>query len=96
MENAFDLLEEKVRKAAELVKRLRDEKKELEQQAARAHARLEEAEKKLGAVDHERASVAKRGRELESAQREVETLRHEREEVRTRIARLVDLLEGLD
>lgn len=96
MDNAFDLLEEKVRKAAELVERLRHEKKELEQQAADARARLEEAEGKLQSLDVERADVAERGRALEGAQREVKALRHEREEVRKRIARLVDLLEGLD
>lgn len=96
MDNAFDLLEDKVRKAAELVQRLRHEKKELEGQAAQARARLDEAEKKLHTLDKERSGAAERARELEGLQRELKALRHEREEVRARVARLVDVLEGMD
>ena len=35
-------------------------------------------------------------RQLEALGRELKVLRREREELRTRLARLVDLLEGLD
>lgn len=95
-DNAFDVLEDKVRKAAELVQRLRAENGDLERQAAEARAKLEEAEHKLQTLAREQAGAVEAGRELDTARREVQTLRHEREQVRTRIARMVELLEGLD
>ena len=41
MENSFELLEDKVRKAVELVKRLRKENKELQDELQRARPRLQ-------------------------------------------------------
>ncbi len=96
MDDAFDRLEERVRTAAELVQRLRSEKKALEQQAAQARARVDEAEKKLGALEKERSGAAERARQWDGLEREVLSLRHERDEVRTRVARLVDLLDSLE
>jgi uncharacterized protein involved in exopolysaccharide biosynthesis len=78
MDDAFDRLEDKVRKAAELVTRLRADKQAAEGQAQEARARLAEAEKKLGALEKERSGSAERAKELERLGREVETLRSER------------------
>jgi chromosome segregation ATPase len=95
MEQGFDLLEEKVRKAAELVKRLRKENKGLEDDLGRAKSRLHEAEKRLSALEKEHAA-ADRGAGSEELEREVKALRHQRDEVRRRIERMVEVLESLD
>ena len=51
MQDSFDVLEEKVKKAAELVKKLRKENKTLDEQLKDHKARLAEAEKKLAALE---------------------------------------------
>ena len=103
MENSFDLLEEKVRKAAELVRKLRKDNLGLEEQVAEgkrrmqdAEKRLHDAEKKLHASEKEHGASVDLSKELDVLNREVKALRHEREEVRTRIAKLVEVLETLD
>jgi predicted RNase H-like nuclease (RuvC/YqgF family) len=96
MENAFELLEEKVHKAAELVKRLRRDNESLDQDLAKARGRLAEAEKRLAEADHPARGASGQGRELETLQREVKALRQERTEVRDRIVKLVEILDGLD
>jgi chromosome segregation ATPase len=95
MEQGFDLLEEKVRKAADLVKRLRKENKGLEEDLAKAKGRLQDSEKRLSALEKERAQ-AKGGPEVEELQAEVKSLRQQKDEVRKRIERIVEVLESLD
>lgn len=95
MENSFDLLEEKVRRTVDLVKRLRKENKGLEDDLARARARLDEAEKTLHSLERERGAQSAQTGQLEALGKEVKTLRQEREDVRGRIAKLVEALEGL-
>jgi chromosome segregation ATPase len=92
MEDGFELLEEKVKKAAELVRRLRKENKDLEGDLAKIKPRLQEAEKKLQDLEKLKGAPA----QLESLNHEVKTLQKEREEVRVRIAKLVEVLDGLD
>jgi predicted RNase H-like nuclease (RuvC/YqgF family) len=96
MENSFDRLEEKVRKAAELVKRLRKENGSLEEALDGVKVGLQEAEKRLAALEKERSASAGQGKELEGLEREVKALRQQRDEVRHRIEKLVDVLERLD
>lgn len=96
MDNSFDLLEEKVRKAAELVRKLRKENAGLEEHLAEGKKRLHEAEKKLQALEKDQGASAGLTKELEILNREVKGLRQEREEVRGRIAKLVEVLEALD
>ena len=96
MQNSFDVLEEKVRKAADLVKRLRKENKALEEDLGKARSGLQQAEKGLAALEKERESNGDRAKELEGLGREVKTLRQEREEIRDRVAKLVEVLEGLE
>jgi prefoldin subunit 5 len=95
MEQGFDLLEEKVRKAADLVKRLRKENKGLEDGLAKATGRLQESEKRLSALEKERAAP-RGGPEMDDLQAEVKSLRQQKDEVRKRIERIVEVLESLD
>lgn len=96
MQDGFGLLEEKVKKAAELVKRLRRENKALEDDLGKSKARLLDAEQRLEALDKELARDAGKGAASEALAEELESLKQEREEVRKRIARLVEVLDGLE
>lgn len=96
MDNAFEVLEEKVRKTAELVKRLRKEKAELEEERTRLRGRVKEGEESLASVEKQRHATAAEARQLEALGHEVKLLREEREEVRHRVAKLVEVLDGLD
>jgi chromosome segregation ATPase len=94
MDNAFEVLEEKIRKTAELVQRLRKEKLEVEEERGRLRDRLKEVEK--GAAEKQRHAAAAETREVEALGRELKVLREEREEVRQRIGKLVEILDALD
>jgi predicted nucleic acid-binding Zn-ribbon protein len=96
VQDSFELLEEKVRRAAELVKSLRQENKELEQQRRHAETRLKEAEKGLQALEKQKGAAAADHKRVEALDGEVSTLRREREEIRKRIARLVEVLDELE
>ena len=96
MENSFELLEEKVRKAVELVKRLRKENKDLHDAVEKAGPRLQELEKKVEALDKHRGAAAADAGKAEALAREVKDLRHEREEIRKRIAKIVEALDSLE
>ena len=65
MQDSFDILEEKVKKAAELVKKLRRDNKGLDDQLKDSKAKLAEAEKKLREIERERE---KKLRELKRRQ----------------------------
>jgi FtsZ-binding cell division protein ZapB len=54
MDNAFDQLEEKVKKAAEVVKALRHENKTLQDELGRIRPRLQEVEKTVAAMERDR------------------------------------------
>ena len=88
MDKTFDLLEDRVRKAADLVTRLRKENKGFQDDLTKARHRLQEAEKRLESLETSQSS--------ESLEKDLASLRKEREEVRVRIAKLVEILEGLD
>jgi chromosome segregation ATPase len=96
MENSFDLLEEKVRKAADLVRRLRKENKALDEDLTKVRGRLEAAEKSLQALERQKGAAEDHGKELEVKDQELKALRRERDEVKSRIARIVEVLESLD
>ena len=95
MEEGFELLEEKVRKAADLVKRLRKANHDLEEERERLASRLKEAERRLDALEKGRGS-SEEARRREAVDEEVAALRREREEIRRRIGRLVEVLDGLE
>ena len=96
MENSFELLEDKVRKAVDLVKRLKKENKDLHDQVAKAGPRLQELEKKLEAAEKHRGAASADAGKAEALAREVKELRHEREEIRRRIAKMVEALDTLE
>ena len=116
--DTFSLLEDKVRKAASLVRELRQRNQSLEQELPEARKRaqrleqelpelrtrvqdlqraLQAAEKTPGpASDDTTRKLAESARKLAATEQEVKTLRQEREEVRIRIARLMEVLDGLE
>jgi len=96
MPHGFELLEEKVKKAAELVKRLRRENEALTDSQARLQGRLEEAERALAAAQKKSKTSDEAGHQLEALGRELKSLRQEREEVRDRIEKLLEVLDGLE
>lgn len=96
MDSGFEVLEEKVRKTAELVKRLRKEKAELEEERTRLRGRVKEAEASLASLEKQRHATAAEAQQLEALGHEVKLLREEREEVRHRVAKLVEVLDGVD
>ena len=96
MEDSFALLEEKVGKAAELVKRLRKENKSLAEESSRAKSALQDAEKRLASLQKEKAQSDGSAEATEKLRGELNQLQKERTEVRNRIAKLVELLETLD
>lgn len=96
MENPFGQLEEKVRRTAELVKRLRRENKALEDELGQSRGRLQEAEKSLSALEQQTGAKGASGREREANEQELQALRQEREEVRRRISALVEILDALE
>ena len=83
MENAFDQLEDRVKKAAEVVKRLRHENRTLQDELVRIR-------------EKGRGASAEEGRRTDTLGQEVKELRAEREEIRRRIAKLVQVLDALD
>ena len=96
MDNSFDLLEEKVRRTVDLVKRLRKENKGLDDDLSRARSRLEQAEKALRSLEQARDAQGAQSGQVENLGKEIKVLRQEREDVRGRIAKLVEVLEGLE
>jgi predicted RNase H-like nuclease (RuvC/YqgF family) len=96
VEDGFELLEQKVRKAAELVRQLQGENKALRNDLGLAQARFKEAEKKLDGPEKRGSASAEEGRQIDALGREVKALRGERADVRARIAKLIEVLEGLD
>jgi hypothetical protein len=97
VENAFDLLEERVRRAAEALRRLQGENADLKKQLSRAQGALQQAEKALDAAEKQKPSQdPEDGRKIEALNQEAAALRKDREEVRLRMARIVEILDGLD
>jgi prefoldin subunit 5 len=94
--DAFDVLEEKVRKAAEALKRLRGQNEELEKDRSKLRSALQEMEKRVSGLEKQHKAAAADSGKLEALQEEVDELRGERQEIRRRIARLVEVLDTLE
>jgi predicted nucleic acid-binding Zn-ribbon protein len=116
--DTFSLLEDKVRRAASLVRELRQRNQSLEQELPEVRKRAQRLEQELPELrtrvqDLQRAlqaaekvpvapseddtrKAAENARKLAASEQEVKTLRQEREEVRVRIARLMEVLDGLE
>lgn len=96
VDKGFELLEQKVRKAAELVKRLQGENKALHTQVTEAQSRLKQAARELEASQPRREPNPEEAKKIEALTREVQDLHGEREEIKARVARLVEVLDTLD
>jgi predicted RNase H-like nuclease (RuvC/YqgF family) len=96
MDNAFDQLEERVKKAAEVVRRLRHENKTLQDEVGRIRPRLQEVEKTVQALERGKGASVEDTRRVDALGQEVKDLRAEREEIRRRIAKMVQVLDALD
>jgi predicted RNase H-like nuclease (RuvC/YqgF family) len=96
MQDSFEVLESRVRKAADLVQRLRGENARLNEDLDKTRKKLADAEKRMqspvkpAAVD---AQIDKRVGELDQ---ELAGLRREREEIRGRIEALVTVLDEIE
>lgn len=99
MDDSFEVLEEKVRRAAELVRTLRQKNDALAEELEQTRSRLGEAEEQLGELQKHVESGGSGdgdGEELERVSAELNELLEERDEIKKRIARLVEVLEALD
>lgn len=96
MQDSFDVLEEKVRKAAELVRKLRKENKQLDEQLKDNKGRLAAAEKKLAELESQAGAAASGAAEVEGLNAQLATLKTERDQVLSRVTKIVSLLEALD
>jgi hypothetical protein len=96
VEDGFELLEQKVRKAAELVRRLQGENNVLRNDLGQAQARFKEAERKLEGPETRGGASAEESQQIDALGRQLKALRQERADVRARIVKLVEVLDGLD
>ena len=96
MQDGFEVLEEKVRKAADLVKRLRKANHDLEEERGRLGTRLKEAEKRLDALEKQQSASTADARRGQAVSEEAARWRQEREEIRRRIERMVEVLDTLE
>jgi septal ring factor EnvC (AmiA/AmiB activator) len=108
--DTFSALEDKVRQAAALVRDLRarnasleqelpevrKRNQRLEQELPELRTRVQELHKALEAAEKDVGEVGEDARRLAAAEQELKGLRQEREEVRVRIARLLEILDGLE
>ena len=96
-EKGFALLEDKVRKAADLVVRLRRENGNLQDEASRLRSMVQQMEKAARAAPpREKGPSPEEAKRLAAMEQELKELRRERDDIRGRIARLVDVLESLE
>jgi septal ring factor EnvC (AmiA/AmiB activator) len=108
--DTFSALEDKVRQAAALVRDLRKRNASLEQELPEVRkrnqrleeelpelrTRVQELHKALEAAEKGAGEVGEDARKLAAAEQELKGLKQEREEVRVRIARLIEVLDGLE
>jgi predicted nucleic acid-binding Zn-ribbon protein len=108
--DTFAVLEDKVRKAAALVRELRQRNQgleqelpelrkrnqRLEQELPELRTRVQDLQKALLAAEKTPATSGEDARRLAATEQELKGLRQEREEVRVRIARLMEILDGLE
>ena len=108
--DTFALLEDKVRKAAALVRdlrqrnqkleqelpELRKRKERLEEELPELRTRVQELQKALAAAEKIGPPSGEDARKLAASEQELKGLRQEREEVRIRIAKLMEILDGLE
>ncbi len=100
MDDGFELLEQKVHKAAARLRELAGERDALRAEAASLRAETESLKARLHKAEEEARSGDSRAQpelraRAEKAERELAALQHDREELRGRVAKLIELLESL-
>jgi FtsZ-binding cell division protein ZapB len=93
MDDGFELLEEKVRQAAETVRRLREEKQAVERERNQLQHRLEESQKAGPGKSGVSPADARR---IDSLGQELKQMHQERDQIKKRIAALLEVLKGLE
>ena len=89
-------LEAELPEARKRVQRLEQELPELRTRVQDLQRALQAAEKTPGPSTEDARKAAASARKLASAEQELRSLRQEREEIRIRIARLMEVLDGLE
>ncbi len=93
---SFDRLEERVRKAVDVVKRLRKENADLLHRLEESRKHVADVEKRLHALEKQHGASAEMQRQVDGLEKELKALRSERAEVKERIAKLVEVLDNLE
>jgi len=93
---SFDRLEEKVRKAVEVVKRLRKENADLQHRLDEGKRHAADVEKRVHTLEKQHGATSDAHKQLEALDKELKLLRSERAEVKERVARLVEVLDNLE
>ncbi|HET7295360.1 MAG TPA: cell division protein ZapB [Vicinamibacteria bacterium] len=93
---SFDRLEEKVKKAVDVVKRLRKENADLHHRIEESRKHVADVEKRLHAFERQQGASADLHRQLDGLEKELKSLRSERAEVKERVAKLVEVLDNLE
>jgi len=96
MQDSFELLEGRVRKAADLVQHLRTENARLNEDLEKTRKKAVDAEKRVQAVAKPAGADAQLGKRVEELSQEVTGLRSEREEIRRRVEKLVAVLDEIE
>jgi chromosome segregation ATPase len=96
VDKGFDLLEQRIKKTVELVRRLQAENKSLSAQLGESQARLKQAARDHEAADKQKGPSPEEQKKIEALTRELQDLRGEREEFKSRLARVVQALDVLD
>jgi predicted nucleic acid-binding Zn-ribbon protein len=108
--DTFSLLEDKVRKAAALVRDLRERNQSLERELPEVRkrsqrleeelpglrSRVQDLQKALQAAEKGVGASSEDAKRLAATEQELKILRQEREEIRLRIARLMEVLDALE
>jgi len=93
---SFDRLEEKVKKAVDLVKRLRKENADQQHRLEEGRKHVADVEKRLHALEKQQGASTDLHRQVDGLEKELKSLRAERAEVKERVAKLVDVLDNLE
>jgi predicted RNase H-like nuclease (RuvC/YqgF family) len=96
VEDSFKVLESRIHRAAERLKQLAAEGESLRAELQEARARASAAEQKLEQAAGDGEGQAEQARKAQGLAVEIKSLKREREEIRTRIERLVELLDTLE
>ena len=89
-------LEDRVQRAVELIRSLRDEKQELQQAVDHMRAEHENFETRLGALTQEKEALQQQGREYREKEATWGQYKQDRQEIRGRIDSMLAKFEELE